>query len=80
MLNVQYVKTLENIRKTGTFIKKAPVFVSEKTISDFVRKNEMWINEALIEKKRKNELYSEKYINELFDKGNTLRSFFLLEE
>lgn len=48
---------------------KAPVFVSEKTISDFVRKNEMWINEALIEKKRKNELYSEEYIDELFDKG-----------
>jgi len=50
-------------------IVKAPFFVSEKTIDDFVRKNEKWINDAIAKKKRKNELYSDEYVKELFEKG-----------
>ncbi len=52
-------------------IVKAPFFVSEKTIDDFVRKNEKWINEVVAKKQRKNELYSEEYVKELFEKGKS---------
>ena len=51
-------------------IVKSPYFVSKKIIDEFVRKNEDWIDDALKRKKEKNELFSEDYIKELFEKGN----------
>ena len=50
-------------------IVKAPRFVLKSTIDAFVRKNEKWIEEAIIRKREKCDFYSDADISKLYEKG-----------